>query len=1143
MPTPADYLRPILLPTVPVVSALPTVLSSPVQGSDAEAKDLQPSLVRSFPDDGAVLQLIGKQRKNMRFEYLTRVVNGPDRWVLQSDLMRTHPALVKSFNASLASENATAAGFLKGKLRPAAPPLKPVPAPLLPAAAFTSLRLGTKPTVKPLTKPTVPVFPATDPADSKHSTPEPFPSEVKHESYDLPPFKQMPKPTFKWAANCDGTDFIRSISKAYDITVKWPKNVFKLPSGSSGKTFVKAFTRLLEGYGLRSPLESIAFKALAVITPLLLQKPAGKLTYRDTSAHLLRRLKLWDEGKIDELLRESITIQTNFVKSKRAVSDTTLAKRFATMVFNNNYKGAMSLVTSKGKGGILPLNAKTKSDMISMHPQPAPVHPDALFAGPLPTDTHPIFYSALDGNMIKRHTLRTTGGAGISQQEDVLWHKMVTAHKDTSAALTTALATVAQRLVTEFVDPVGIEALLANRGIAIDKCPGLRPVGVGEIARRIIGKAVMEVTGKNVQEAVGSIQLCAGHPVGVEAAIHTMRGFLDNDSSDGILLIDADNAFNRVNRAVALWNVQYICPSMKHVLINFYRSPTRIFMNGEGNFELLSQEGTTQGCPLAMAMYALALVPLVKRLLSSCNQVWFADDATGCDEFTKLRSWFDLLLKVGPLYGYYPKPSKCILLTKPDREKQAREIFKGTAVDVRLDGSKDKGIEIVTTGTRHLGAAVGTQTFQHEYIKKKVDGWIDCVESLATIAETEPHAAFAAYTHCLQGNWTFLCRTMPGTAALFQPLEDVIRKVFIPKLTRKDVNDLERDLLSLPARHGGLGIVKPTELSAIASVNSLYVSEPLVRLVKRQEFALDPEDLLDRIKILRNEVDKGSEERHLRKLGYIMDSDFATTAIKTALKASTEKGASSWVTAYPNYDHATVLHKGEFVDAICIRYGWPLPRLPTECKCGKPFDVQHALDCMLGGFRIIQHNETRDVVAFCMKEAGFNEVELEPQLQELTGEQFKYKTTNKESDARSDIKCNGFWSEKRQAYFDVKVVSPFARSYSHLTAKALYKLAEGQKQREYGPRIREVEHGDFTPLVFTCAGGIAPQSSMVIKRLAEKLSAKQKLPISIASGWLRCRLSFALLRTTILCVRGTRSRRVSTESNIELAVSAAHMDY
>src|SRR6478609_4294633 len=90
----------------------------------------------------------------------------------------------------------------------------------------------------------------------------------------------------------------------------------------------------------------------------------------------------------------------------------------------------------------------------------------------------------------------------------------------------------------------------------------------------------MSVTGEKVQEAVGALQLCAGQPAGVESAIHAMRGFLDDDDSDGILLIDADNAFNRVNRAVALWNIQYICPAMKHVLINFYRSPTRIFMNG-----------------------------------------------------------------------------------------------------------------------------------------------------------------------------------------------------------------------------------------------------------------------------------------------------------------------------------------------------------------------------------------------------------------------------------------------------------------------------------------------------------------------------------------------------------------------------------
>ena len=135
---------------------------------------------------------------------------------------------------------------------------------------------------------------------------------------------------------------------------------------------------------------------------------------------------------------------------------------------------------------------------------------------------------------------------------------MVTGYKEASSSLCNAVSLLSYRLSTEYVDPAGIGALLANRGIAIDKCPGLRPIGVGEMIRRIVGKAIMAVTGDLVQEAVGPLQLCAGQPVGVEAAIHSMRDFLDDDRSDGILLIDADNAFNRINRSVALWNIQYI---------------------------------------------------------------------------------------------------------------------------------------------------------------------------------------------------------------------------------------------------------------------------------------------------------------------------------------------------------------------------------------------------------------------------------------------------------------------------------------------------------------------------------------------------------------------------------------------------------
>ena len=206
------------------------------------------------------------------------------------------------------------------------------------------------------------------------------------------------------------------------------------------------------------------------------------------------------------------------------------------------------------------------------------------------------------------------------------------------------------------------------------------------------------MTGVDVQKAVGALQLCGGQQGGVEAAVHAMKKFFDNDDSDGFLLIDADNAFNRLNRAAALWNIQFLCPSMKKILINFYRCATRIFLqDGSDSFELLSCEGTTQGCPLAM-MYALALAPLVKEVLQACNQVWFADDASGCDKLANLLKWYHLLFKLGPSYGYFVNPAKCVLVVKPDHWDEARAVFADSGVQTRSDGAKDSGGEVSSEG-------------------------------------------------------------------------------------------------------------------------------------------------------------------------------------------------------------------------------------------------------------------------------------------------------------------------------------------------------------------------------------------------------------------------------------------------------------
>ena len=132
----------------------------------------------------------------------------------------------------------------------------------------------------------------------------------------------------------------------------------------------------------------------------------------------------------------------------------------------------------------------------------------------------------------------------------------------------------------------------------------------------------------------------------------------------------------------------------------------------------------------------------------------------------------------------------------------------------------------------------------------------------------------------------------------------------------------------------------------------------------------------------------------------------------------------------------------------------------------------------------------------------------------------------------------------RQAYFDIKVISPFARSNLNKPHKTLYHEAEQQKDREYKARITQVEQADFTPLVFTTAGGMAPRMQLFLKRISGLMSEQQDLENSVVSGWLRCRFSFALLRTTLICLRGTRTKRYTPRvDDIYRAVGETQIDY
>ena len=151
-----------------------------------------------------------------------------------------------------------------------------------------------------------------------------------------------------------------------------------------------------------------------------------------------------------------------------------------------------------------------------------------------------------------------------------------------------------------------------------------------------MGKAIWSVVKQDVVAATGPLQSAGGLDGECEAAVHAMNALFEKEETEALMFVDAENVFNNLNRQVALWNIQYICPVIAKVLINCYRSGTCLFVGGK---MLTSQEVMTQGDPLAMTMFALASVQLINAVkVKTSTQVWFADDgsAGGRAGFTPL---------------------------------------------------------------------------------------------------------------------------------------------------------------------------------------------------------------------------------------------------------------------------------------------------------------------------------------------------------------------------------------------------------------------------------------------------------------------------------------------------------------------------
>jgi hypothetical protein len=246
--------------------------------------------------------------------------------------------------------------------------------------------------------------------------------------------------------------------------------------------------------------------------------------------------------------------------------------------------------------------------------------------------------------------------------------------------------------------------------------------------------------------------------------------------------------------------------------------------------------------------------------------------------------------------------------------------------------------------------------------------------------------------------------------------------------------------------------------------------------------------------------------------------------MQRAVLIAKEKGASAFVGALPLQRYGFDLTKLEFRDAVLMRYMWPLSDLPSMCVCGSPFSIEHSQMCHTGGFINMRHDSIRDILAEEMRTV-LRDVETEPPLLRLSGEVIHPGSANMDPDARADIRARGFWTDQQSAFFDIRVFYPHAPSYQSKSLSSLCKAFEGEKKRAYSDRILQVEHGSFTPMVFSSCGGAGKETEMALCKLATMVADKRNDSYSHTIALLRTRINFALLRASLICLRGSRSCR------------------
>ncbi len=651
-----------------------------------------------------------------------------------------------------------------------------------------------------------------------------------------------------------------------------------------------------------------------------------------------------------------------------------------------------------------------------------------------------------------------------------------------------------------------------------------------ETWRRAFAKCLLKVAGPEAKEACGTDQLCAGLESGIEGGIHTVQLMWDTHHMEedwGFLLIDARNAFNEMNRTLMLWVVRHEWPSGARFTFNCYRHWSTLLIrrnNGTGVY-LHSQEGVTQGDPLAMVAYGLGILPLIRYLkqkFPTVEQLWYADDAGAGGTFAAIRRQFLHLQEAGPIFGYFPEPSKSILVVPEHSLETAQLAFADLAFQV-------------TTGHRYLGGFIGEPTARDEWLKGKLKYWAHAVDALASVAPAYPQAAYTGLQKSLQQEWQFVQRVVSAIGPQFSTVADEISSKFLPALFGASLKDSDPrlQLARLPVKQAGLALPSPVDTAESNYRDSTCaVSHLLAALRGRQDFRSAYH--LEVIATVKAAVLKRRTELHEATLAAVVAKIRCGGTRRTILRG---KLTGQWLSVVPSTVNGTELSAEEFRDSLLLRYALTPSNLPAQCDgCGQSFSVRHALECKTGGLVISRHNEIRDELCDLAGRALFpSAVRDEPKIypshpaepettsaspaEPAVTRNLRRNASNTED--RGDVLIRGLWARGTDCIIDVRITDTDAASNRSKDPLKVLANHEREKKRKYlQPCLHQRRH--FTPFVVSTDGLIGSEGKALLQKLSALMADKTGKSYAEVSGFINARMSIAIVRATHLCLRGSR---------------------